>query len=171
MARSPRSRQFADSPWRHGIRRRLSRPLSRLSTRGRVDGWAHLRPMDDSTCLPGEVHEYRYVGGGGRNRTGVHGFAVRCMATLPPRRAVTTRLTVCLSRSAGAFPGKKMGKPFSASPPASGAGNESQTRDLNLGKVALYQLSHSRTVLRHYNLVVWMAKARLATLTRRPTTS
>ncbi len=25
-------------------------------------------------------------GGGGRNRTGVHGFAVRCMTTLPPRR-------------------------------------------------------------------------------------
>ena len=26
----------------------------------------------------------------------------------------------------------------------SGAGNESRTRDLNLGKVALYQLSYSR---------------------------
>jgi hypothetical protein len=26
------------------------------------------------------------VGGGGRNRTGVHGFAGRCMTTLPPRR-------------------------------------------------------------------------------------
>ena len=25
-------------------------------------------------------------GGGGRNRTGVDGFAGRCMATLPPRR-------------------------------------------------------------------------------------
>ena len=25
-------------------------------------------------------------GGGGRNRTGVHGFAGRCMTTLPPRR-------------------------------------------------------------------------------------
>ncbi len=24
-------------------------------------------------------------GGGGRNRTGVHGVAVRCMTTLPPR--------------------------------------------------------------------------------------
>jgi hypothetical protein len=28
--------------------------------------------------------------------------------------------------------------------PASGAGNEARTRDLNLGKVALYQLSYSR---------------------------
>ena len=27
-------------------------------------------------------------GGGGRNRTGVDGFAGRCMATLPPRRVV-----------------------------------------------------------------------------------
>ncbi len=25
-------------------------------------------------------------GGGGRNRTGVHGFAGRCITTLPPRR-------------------------------------------------------------------------------------
>ena len=28
-------------------------------------------------------------GGGGRNRTGVHGFAGRCMTTLPPRRGHT----------------------------------------------------------------------------------
>src|SRR5437667_734634 len=28
------------------------------------------------------------VGGGGRNRTGVDGFAGRCMTTLPPRRVV-----------------------------------------------------------------------------------
>src|SRR6267143_81842 len=32
-----------------------------------------------------------YVGGGGRNRTGVHGFAGRCMTTLPPRRVLETR--------------------------------------------------------------------------------
>ena len=30
-----------------------------------------------------------------------------------------------------------------------GAGNESRTRDLNLGKVALYQLSYSRTILNY----------------------
>ena len=30
----------------------------------------------------------------------------------------------------------------------SGAGNEARTRDLNLGKVALYQLSYSRVKLR-----------------------
>jgi hypothetical protein len=31
-------------------------------------------------------------------------------------------------------------------PLCSGAGNESRTRDLNLGKVALYQLSYSRVL-------------------------
>jgi hypothetical protein len=34
---------------------------------------------------------------------------------------------------------------FRTSLPESGAGDESRTRDLNLGKVALYQLSYSRT--------------------------
>jgi hypothetical protein len=29
------------------------------------------------------------IGGGGRNRTGVHGFAGRCITTLPPRRAAS----------------------------------------------------------------------------------
>jgi hypothetical protein len=41
----------------------------------------------------------------------------------------------------------KKGKPrlpFSCSPRFSGAGEESRTLDLNLGKVALYQLSYSR---------------------------
>jgi hypothetical protein len=31
-----------------------------------------------------------------------------------------------------------------------GAGNETRTRDLNLGKVALYQLSYSRRLLKNY---------------------
>ncbi len=54
-------------------------------------------------------------GGSGRNRTGVHGVAVRCITTLPP-----SHLGI-------------------------GAGNRVRTGDLNLGKVALYQLSYSRT--------------------------
>src|SRR5437879_9796034 len=33
----------------------------------------------------------RSSGGGGRNRTGVDGFAGRCMTTLPPRRVDTSR--------------------------------------------------------------------------------
>src|SRR5262245_21063353 len=61
------------------------------------------------------------AGGGSRNRTGVHGFAGRCMTTLPSRR--------------------------DGSSEGNGAGDESRTRDLNLGKVALYQLSYSRVLL------------------------
>jgi hypothetical protein len=36
-----------------------------------------------------------------------------------------------------------------------GAGNEIRTRDLNLGKVALYQLSYSRALLKtqHFMLI------------------
>ena len=67
-------------------------------------------------------------GGGGRNRTGVHGFAGRCMTTLPPRH-ITTLST-------------KKGKQTLSS--ESGAGNETRTHDLYLGKVSLYQLSYSR---------------------------
>ncbi|SOT40507.1 hypothetical protein F01_310009 [Burkholderia cenocepacia] len=37
--------------------------------------------------------------------------------------------------------------PYYTLPEKSGAGDESRTRDLNLGKVALYQLSYSRIVL------------------------
>src|SRR4029077_14932112 len=72
-----------------------------------------------------------YVGGGGRNRTGVHGFAGRCMTTLPPRRGAQ----------------KQEGKAqpsLTALSLESGAGEESRTPDLNLGKVTLYQLSYSR---------------------------
>jgi hypothetical protein len=36
------------------------------------------------------------------------------------------------------------------SPVKTGAGDESRTRDLNLGKVALYQLSYSRKQDRHF---------------------
>ncbi len=31
---------------------------------------------------------FAHLGGGGRNRTGVHGFAGRCMTTLPPRQGL-----------------------------------------------------------------------------------
>ena len=39
---------------------------------------------------------------------------------------------------------KKKGKLRGSFPSGYGAGNEARTRDLNLGKVALYQLSYSR---------------------------
>ncbi len=63
-------------------------------------------------------------GGGSRSRTEVDGFAIRCMATLPTRLTLTSvngYYTVLF-----------------------GAGNETRTRDLDLGKVALYQLSYAR---------------------------
>ena len=37
-----------------------------------------------SLCLPISPPGFTKFGGGGRNRTGVHGVAVRCMTTLPP---------------------------------------------------------------------------------------
>ena len=55
------------------------------------------------------------IGGSGRNRTGVRGVAVHYMTTLPPSLIGV------------------------------GAGNRVRTGELNLGKVALYQLSYSRT--------------------------
>ena len=65
-------------------------------------------------------------GGESRNRTGVDGFAIRCITTL-------------LSRH-------KEKSCFENNLILNGAGNESRTRDLNLGKVALYQLSYSRII-------------------------
>ena len=43
----------------------------------------------------------------------------------------------------------------------SGAGNETRTRDLNLGKVALYQLSYSRVVVRILPIVPTIVKKKL----------
>jgi hypothetical protein len=57
--------------------------------------------------------------GGSRNRTGVHGFAGRCMTTLPSRQSEE---------------GRSVAVGFGTFPRESGAGNESRTRDLNLGK-------------------------------------
>ena len=64
-------------------------------------------------------------------------FAGRCITTLPPR---------LVGRRPRARSGYKLrGRALMLlSLEKSGAGNESRTRDLNLGKVALYQLSYSR---------------------------
>src|SRR6266850_2479094 len=53
-----------------------------FTTRARV---ARLCQKETGSAVSGPV------GGGGRNRTGVHGFAGRCMTTLPPRRMLETR--------------------------------------------------------------------------------
>jgi hypothetical protein len=64
-------------------------------------------------------------GGASRSRTDLHGFAIRCITALLSRRVPQQKSTAFLQ------------KPF-------GAAEESRTLDLNLGKVALYQLSYCR---------------------------
>ena len=65
------------------------------------------------------------IGGWGRNRTGVRGVAVRCMATLPP--------SLCFGGTIAKNDSEEM---------------ERETRlelaTPDLGKVVLYQLSYSR---------------------------
>ena len=76
------------------------------------------------------------------------------MTTLPPRQGVRglfqlrfVNLWVFLAR----LKIKRENGCCTFSLRQSGAGNEARTRDLNLGKVALYQLSYSRTKTnRHY---------------------
>src|SRR5690606_16725471 len=66
------------------------------------------------------------TGGATRNRTGVHGFAGRCITTLPSRHDRFGRLPLNRwSLRARHPPDRRI----------LGAGNESRTRDLNLGKV------------------------------------
>ena len=52
-----------------------------------------IRAHDNSGCF----------GGGGRNRTGVHGFVGRCMTTLPPRRICRSLKTKKGKRSIDGF--------------------------------------------------------------------
>ncbi len=101
-------------------------------------------------------------GGAGRSRTALDGFAIRCITALLPRRVdccAWKRLRPILTKNASARlccldlrlrsrtgtrcsgVNKKGSQSF---PFECGAGDETRTRDLNLGKVALYQLSYSR---------------------------
>ena len=83
-------------------------------------------------CLPISPlrHRNRYqvrvracqYGGTFRSRTGLNGFAIRCITALLTRHA------------------KERNSLLSEF----GAGNETRTRDPDLGKVVLYQLSYSR---------------------------
>ena len=85
-------------------------------------------------------------GGGGRNRTGVHGFAGRCITTLPPRRTHEARLNEFILRSNRLNATAKF-KTYGVEtkrgklmlPPVFGAGKEVRTPDPNLGKVVLYR--------------------------------
>jgi hypothetical protein len=71
-------------------------------------------------------------GGATRSRTGLDGFAIRCITALLSRHAAENEIEFAKKREAVL--------PFFKT----GAGKESRTLDLNLGKVALYQLSYSR---------------------------
>jgi hypothetical protein len=83
----------------------------------------------------------RCSGGATQSRTGLDGFAIRCITDLLSRRC---RLTSRRGEPEPSILTKKGSMSFPFSKP--GAGNETRTRDLNLGKVALYQLSYSRMV-------------------------
>ena len=69
-----------------------------------------------------------YSGGRYRNRTDVRGFAIRCITTLLIGLKRRRRL-----------PRRQRQQ--------TGAGNETRTRDPDLGKVVLYQLSYSRVLV------------------------
>jgi hypothetical protein len=78
---------------------------------------------------------YSNFGGEDGSRTRLDGFAGRCITALLPRRR---RLDNATATGYSSQRHEKAG--FSVT----GAGEESRTLDLNLGKVALYQLSYSR---------------------------
>jgi hypothetical protein len=83
-------------------------------------------------------------GGEDGNRTRLNGFAGRCITSLLPRQKEWYRSH---ARRYSATSTKREARlPFGYS----GAGEEARTLDLNLGKVALYQLSYSRYVLHVY---------------------
>ena len=83
------------------------------------------------------------AGGAIRSRTGLDGFAIRCITALLSRRCNRTQVKLRLPFNHSNKKGKP-GLPFWSE---SGAGKEARTPDLNLGKVALYQLSYSRIFL------------------------
>jgi hypothetical protein len=80
----------------------------------------------------------KVFGGATQSRTGLNGFAIRCITALLSRHI---QIVQRCELPAALSPINPREKRLSGE---SGAGDESRTRDLNLGKVALYQLSYSR---------------------------
>ena len=70
-------------------------------------------------------------GGASRSRTDLHGFAIRCITALLSRHDHLPMASYKQKKPKGFFI-------------ETGAAEESRTLDLNLGKVALYQLSYCR---------------------------
>src|ERR1700745_202496 len=67
-----------------------------------------MKTADRSACSHRVMGD---VGGGGRNRTGVHGFAGRCITTLPPRPGCHHKLKGRAAKSAlprGIWSGKRV---------------------------------------------------------------
>ena len=112
-------------------------PARPLFTKRRI-----LSPM----CLPISPLGHRLTGGATRSRTGLDGFAIRCITDLLSRQICFANRWLAGSPSCHLQFEKKRETQFSncASLFEFGAGKESRTLDLNLGKVALYQLSYSR---------------------------
>ena len=80
------------------VRELLPRPASRArGYRRRCGGPSALRIAGSKTSASESIilAEKRGRAGGGRNRTGVHGFAGRCMTTLPPRQEWCRETTAC----------------------------------------------------------------------------
>ena len=91
-------------------------------------------PLSNNNASPSDNDEallnQNMSGGATRSRTGLTGFAIQGITDLLSRRHT--------------FTPKEKGKHLLPLFLESGAGKESRTLDLNLGKVALYQLSYSR---------------------------
>ena len=111
------------------------------------------------------------LGGATQSRTGLLGFAIRCITDLLSRQNTEKKETFASffeiwsgKRVSNSRPQPWQGcaLPTELFPQRNknfGAGKESRTLDLNLGKVALYQLSYSRLQAAHCSV---------KTMSRRP---
>ena len=68
------------------VRREVPRVEVDVAGFGRTPGHIVLRRREVEDSPMAQLARPRGNGGGGRNRTGVDGFAGRCMTTLPPRQ-------------------------------------------------------------------------------------
>ena len=125
-----------------GILSPLRLPISPLgqSTYSRL-----VKPLAYHEWFAGLTFNYQLkLGGAGRNRTDDGGVAVHSITTLLPRLKLRLAQTPNLKLKRPLVGGRLL-------PPKqrlkNGAGNRVRTGDLNLGKVALYQLSYSRNSL------------------------
>src|SRR5688572_28085249 len=108
--------------------------------------WKRLRQM--ATVVPGAGVEPAWLSPGDFKSPVSTSFTTRAAENWRRRSESNRRTRLCRplhDHSATPPELNKKGRPLRGLPcPESGAGNESRTRDLNLGKVALYQLSYSR---------------------------